>query len=204
MHAILLEQTLLLLLPKFDERILRWKPRIIAELVDDAPRVATKLVQLRQILPTADVYEIVLKRCVHLVLEKVCVSVWAPPGGIVCVWVGGKSGQCSLVLVWGMLSLNLMVTVKILRCRPMLLGDTEFQRIPAAIEYLKEKKFAQADICMIVEKQPLWVVEDLDHVFERLGTCAQPLCMNCLNGTLFVHACMYAISLLNHRRFWLI
>lgn len=156
----------MMLLPNVDERITRWKPQLIAELVDDTPRIATKLVQLRQILPAADVAQIVLKRCGHVALENMCVW-WALRFDVSAVFFNAVSDLIRL-------SVNSMVTMEFLCCRPMLLCDTEFQKIPAAVEKLKEKKFAQADICKIVERQPLWVVENVDFVFLRLGMCAQP------------------------------
>eukprot|EP00884_Botryococcus_braunii_P004355 jgi/Botrbrau1/13920/Bobra.136_2s0011.2 len=55
-------KTLMILLPPLDDHILRLKPQIIAELVDNPSNIAVKLVQLRQMLPTADVGHIVSKR----------------------------------------------------------------------------------------------------------------------------------------------
>lgn len=56
------EQTLMVLLPDLDDHIFRFKPQLIAELVENPSNIAVKLVKLRQLLPTADVAHIASKR----------------------------------------------------------------------------------------------------------------------------------------------
>jgi hypothetical protein len=49
----------------------------------------------------------------------------------------------------------------------MLLLDEEFAAIPAAVTRLREV-FPNADICSMVETQPLMLVEDVDEILAQL------------------------------------
>ena len=52
-------------------------------------------------------------------------------------------------------------------CRPELLLDGEFQRLPAALEKL-EAAFPDSDVGGMVAAQPLLLVEDIEVVIEEL------------------------------------
>ena len=52
-------------------------------------------------------------------------------------------------------------------CRPELLLDGEFQRLPAALEKL-EAAFPNSDVGGMVAAQPLLLVEDIEVVIEEL------------------------------------
>ncbi len=52
-------QELLLLVPSLETRVGRVNPRLLDELLQDTGRIASKLVRMKQLFPTADICKIV-------------------------------------------------------------------------------------------------------------------------------------------------
>ncbi len=140
------------------------QPKLLAALASEPEQLAQRLVELKTLLPQADVASIVAQACsagltfAHLarVLKRHAVRLLRLSGHLF-------TSYASQPVYMQLLALHPTPLQ-----RPSLLLDGEWERVPGGVAALAAR-YAEEEVARLASAEPLLLVEDLEHVLQELG-----------------------------------
>lgn len=141
------------------------QPKLLAALASEPEQLAQRLVELKTLLPQADVASIVAQACsagltfAHLarVLKRHAVRLLRLSGHLF------TSSYASQPVY-----MQLLAPHPTPLQRPSLLLDGEWERVPGGVAALAAR-YSEQEVARLASAEPLLLVEDLEHVLQELG-----------------------------------